>query len=221
MFLVLLVAAGLGSVAEFKAAFPSASVTESPAGGRLTGASGFEARDLGEKPEAAARAFLQKYGGAFGIDPRQRLVAHTSLSPGQVGPVRFERRIDGLPLFNGDVVVGIDAKGTVITVNAADVPTQQTGRARISRKGAIRTATTAIRGLRAADAPRAERGWLASGQQIRPVWRVDLVATRPPGDWRSYVDAETGAVLLRVNLRNNGGGISPKRSAADLASPKR
>ena len=111
MFQILLVAAALGPVAEFKAAFPAASVSESRAGGRLTGASGFEAPSPGETPEAAARAFLKKYGAAFGIDPRQELVVRTSLAAGQVGPVRFERRIDGLPLFDGDVVVGIDAKG--------------------------------------------------------------------------------------------------------------
>ncbi len=222
MFQVLLVAAALGPVADFKAAFPAASVIESPAGGRLTSASGFEASGLGDTPEAAARAFLKEYGAAFGIDPRQELVARTALAAGQVGPVRFERHIDGLPLFDGDVVVGVDAKGSVILVNAADVPAQVKGRARISRKAAIRAATTAIRGLQTADTPRAKRGWRASGQQIRPVWRVDLVAARPPGDWRTYVDAETGKVFLRVDLRTSDGvGISPNRSAADLSSPKR
>jgi hypothetical protein len=201
----LLLAATLGpsGLADFKAAFPAASIIESPAGGRLTHASGFEAAGLGDTPEAAARAFLAKYGAVFGIDPRQELVARGTPAPGQPGAVRFERRIDGLPLFDGDVVVGANAGNAVILVNGADVPAQMKGRARISRKAAIRAAKTAIPGLERSDAPRAERGWRAAGQAIRPVWRVDFIAARPPGDWRTYVDAETGKVLLRVDLRAN------------------
>ena len=35
----------------------------------------------------------------------------------------------------------------------------------------------------------------------RPVWRVDVIATKPSGAFRCYVDAETGKVLLRTDLR--------------------
>jgi Zn-dependent metalloprotease len=124
--------------------------------------------------------------------------------------VRFERRIDGLPLFDGDVVVGVGAKNAIILVNGSDVPAQVKGRARISRKTAIRAAKAAIPGLENSDTARTERGWYAAGQVIRPVWRVDLTAARPPGDWRSYVDAETGKVLLRVDLRAYGAGLNPR-----------
>jgi len=115
--------------------------------------------------------------------------------------VRFEREIDGLPVFDGDVVVGVDASNAVILVSASDVPTRVQGRSRISPKTAIRAARAAIPDLEIRDEPRAARGWRALVSVVRPVWRVDLVATRPPGDFRSYVDAETGKVLLRVDLR--------------------
>jgi len=205
MIAAVLLAAGLGagSAAEFKAAFPSASTIESPAGGRLIHASGFRASDPEETPEAAARAFLTKFGAAFGIGPRQQLIARGTPAHDQAGPVRFERHIDGSPVFDGDVVVGLDTTNAVILVNCADVPPRLAGRARISRNAAIRAAKAAMPGLRTSDAPRAERGWRAAGDVIRPVWRVDFAATRPLGDWRTYVDAATGKVLLRTNLRRN------------------
>jgi hypothetical protein len=203
MVSVLMLAATLavGSPSDFKTAFPAATTIESPARGRLTNASGFEAPGLGDTPEAAARAFLARYGPAFGVTARQELVARGAPSPGQPGPVRFERRIDGLPLFDGDVVVGVDSRNTIILVNGTDVSTKVNGRARISRKAAIRAAKASLPGLATSDVPRPERGWRAVGSVIRPVWRVDFTAAQPPGDWRTYVDAETGKVLLRVDLR--------------------
>ncbi len=186
---------------EWKAAFPQATTTESPAGGRFTSASGFEAPGLGKTPEAAARAFLRRYGAAFGVVRGQELVAQTAPRPGRHGAVRFERRIGGLPLFDGDVVVGVDSANSVVLVNAADVPPRVTGRPRLSRAAAIRAAADAMPGVEMARGARARRGWRAAGTSIRPVWRVDLAAVRPPGEWRTYVDAETGKVLLRVDLR--------------------
>src|SRR4051794_34499868 len=72
MVALLLAAAGAGA-ASFKAAFPQASVTEAPAIGTLTSASGFEAHGLGKTPEEAARAFLDRYGAAFGVGSAQEL----------------------------------------------------------------------------------------------------------------------------------------------------
>jgi Zn-dependent metalloprotease len=224
MISILMLAATLPAAgpADFEAAFPGASVIESPTRGRLTSASGFEAAGLGETPEAAARAFLAKYGPAFGINPPQELVARNTLMSGHPGPVRFERRIDGSPVFDGDVVVGVNASNAVILVNSTDVPGQVEGRARISRAVAIRAAKRAIPRLEMSDSPRAERGWRAAGQAIRPVWRVDFTAARPPGDWRTYVDAETGKVHLRVDLRTNarGLGVAPHRGGLERPVPR-
>ncbi len=225
MILALVLAAALGSggVEEFKTAFPGASVVESPGGGRLTSASGFEALGLGDAPETAARAFLRRYGAAFGLTARQELVVHGAPRPGQLGAVRFERRIGGLPLFDGDVVVGVDARNAVILVNGTDVPTRLKGRFRISRKAAIRAARAALPGLVTSDEPRTARGWHAAAQVVRPVWRVELTAARPAGDWRTYVDAETGRVLSRVDLRADAPGpdAAPPRGELGPPAPRR
>ena len=211
----------LGGVDDFRAAFPEASTIESPAGGHLTQASGFEARGLGATAEASARAFLSRYGAAFGIGPHEKLVARGAPAPGRSGPVRFERHIHGMPVFDGDLTVGVNAANAVILVNASRAPAETSGIVRISRKAAIRAAKAAMPGLESTDDPRTARGWRGFGRVLRPVWRVDFVASRPAGDWRSYVDAETGKVLLRIDLRASGGtgtGIVPEPS---LLGPER
>lgn len=186
----------------FRADFPGAKTIASTAGGRLVQASGFSASGLGATPEAAARAFLRRYGADFGIGARQELVARRDAEPGSVVAVAFERRIAGAPLFDADVVVGVDASGAVILVNAVAVPARVAGgRARVSRAAAIRAARAGLEGLAGAGPPAAERGWRAGGDSIRPVWRVDFVAERPPGAWRTYVDAQTGKVLFRMDRR--------------------
>ncbi|MEI7705865.1 MAG: PepSY domain-containing protein, partial [Deltaproteobacteria bacterium] len=181
--------------------FPGVETSVSTSGERLTHASGFRAPGLGETPEAAARAFLARYAAAFGIGPKQVLVLQAAPASGQPGAVRLERRIDGLPIFDGDIVVGVDTQGAVFLVNTGDIPGDGAGRFRISRKVAIDRARAAIQGLETTDTPRAERGWRSDGKVVRPVWRVDFAAARPPGDWRTFVDAETGKVLQRMNLR--------------------
>jgi hypothetical protein len=195
------VAIGSAAVAAFKSDFPGASVVESPAGGRLTHASAFEARDLGNTPEAAARAFLRKYAAAFGVGDGQELVVNGAPAQGRPGPVRFERRVGGLTVFDGWIVVGVDSRNAVILVNAADVPADVTGHHRISRAAAIRAARSGVPGLRPSSVTRAARGWKAAAQTVRPAWRIDFIADDPPGDLRVYVDAENASVLFRANLR--------------------
>jgi Zn-dependent metalloprotease len=169
-------------------------VVEASPGGQLTHASDFSAPGLGKTPEAAARAFLKKYRGALGIGPRMALVARHAADPGTAGAVSFERQIDGLPVYDAGIVVGLDATGSVVLVNAAAVPAKVSGSQRTSRSAAIKAARAGIPELAAAQAV-AERGWRGVLDTIRPVWRVDFT------DWRTYVDGQTGKVLFKVDRR--------------------
>ena len=161
---IIAAAALSGGAAAFKAARPDASVIPSGDGSRLTHASGFEAAGLGDSPERAAAAFLEKYASAFGIGPRQKLVAIDHPAPGPAVVVHFERQINGMPVFDGAIAVGLNAANAVIVVNSADVPAAGSGRARVSRKEAIRLAKAAIPKLVTSDVPRAERGWREIGR---------------------------------------------------------
>lgn len=197
--LLLAVVLGHGP-AEFQAAFPSATVTRAPSGDRLTAASGFEAPGLGATPVLAARAFLERYGLAFGLAPRHELRLRSAPAAGAPGAVRFERRIAGLPVFEGDLIVGVDARAAVILVNTADVPPRVSGRWRLTRKAAVAAAGADLPG-KVTGRARAAQGWRPFGGAIRPVWRVDLATREPAGEWRSDVDADTGKVLFRTDLR--------------------
>jgi Zn-dependent metalloprotease len=195
-------AAATGGAAEFMAAYPSASVVLTSDRARLSHASAFEAPSPGKTPEAAALAFLQKFHAAFGITSRQKLVAKDHPQPGQAVILHFERRIDGQPVFDGDIVVAMNAGSAVTLVNSGDVPAKIGGRMRISRQAAINAAQAAIPGLEGAGTPKAVPGWRTSGKAVAPMWRVDFSAAQPAGDWRSYVNGESGKVVERVDLRS-------------------
>ena len=214
MIALLLAAAAAGS---FQADFPDAAVIKGAHDEQLKSASGFSAKDLGDTSGKAARAFLEKYGQAFGVGAPFELVLRGEPGKGTVGPVRFERRIGAWPLFDGDVVVGVDAANAVMLVNAADVPAEVVKRGRISKAAAIEAAKASIPDLAADDKPRAQRGYKAVGETVRPVWRVEFTASKPAGDFRIDVDARTGKVLHRVNLRvNSSGGFGGLKNAGTL-----
>ena len=103
---------------------------------RLVHASGFLAATGAQEPEEAGREFLSTYGALFGVTERQVLVLKTSPAQGEVGAVRFERTIDGLPVFGGDLVVGVDANARVLVVNGADVPPSVSGRHALGEEAA-------------------------------------------------------------------------------------
>jgi Zn-dependent metalloprotease len=203
MIAALVLAATLSApheVASFKAAFPGASVIESPTGRTMTNASGFETAPLATTPVAAARRFLAKYGAAFGVTYGEELVVRASPQRGETGPVRFERRRRGMPIFDADIVIGVTGTNCVMLVNGSELPANVSGRSRISRRAAVRTAAREAPGNHSEGA-RATLGWRASLQTLRPVWRVEFTAEQG-GEWRAFVDADTGKVLLRVSTRD-------------------
>jgi len=164
-------------------------------------ASGFLAQ-TGGTPEDAARAFLWAYGAAFGVTDRQVLVLKGAPSLGDVGAVRFERTIDGLPVFGGDLVVGVDSLRRVFLVNATDIGPSVSGRHGLDEAAALRAAVASFAdAVRGAGPATVAAGWRAFGNSARAVYRVDFIAEHPAGDWRVYVDGESGKALFRENLR--------------------
>ena len=90
-------------------------------------------------------------------------------------------------------------------------------KSRISKAAAIEAAKAAILNLATDDQPRARPGYKALGSTVRPVWRVEFAAAQPAFDFRTDVDARSGKVISRVNLRvTDSGGIAGPKNLGPL-----
>lgn len=188
---------------ELTSQHPGISLIASADPERLVHASGFLFESGAMRPEDAAAAFLGRHGAAFGVSPRQGLVLQSAPAAGEAGAVRYERTIDGLPVFDGGLVVGVDARNRVFVVNSADVPPAVSGRHMLGEAAARSAAVASFpNGLLGAGPASVAAGWRAVGPSVRAVYRVDVIAGEPAGDWRVSVDGETGLVLFREDLRD-------------------
>lgn len=215
-----------GPVERFARDHPRSEMLATPDGSRLLHASGFLADLAAPGPVEAARAFLAAQGAAFGVAPAHELVLKGAPAAGGVGAVRFERRIGGLPVFGGDLVVGVDGRSRVFAVNSADVPPATSGSHAIGESGARAAALASFPGgARGAGPASVSAGWRRLVSGLRAVYRVDFVAAEPPGDWRVFVDGETSAPLFREDLRAYASApgrayeVSPTETAAAPCSP--
>src|SRR5262249_38965196 len=193
MLALVLWLAAVAPAQRFLQAHPESSTVLSADGRVLVHASGFLSPNPGRTPEAAARNFLSTHGATFGVAAPQELVVRQTPAPGQVGAVRFERRVGGLPVFGGDVVVGVDAQALVFVVHTSEVAQTLTGRHALGQAAAVRSALSSFPGNALGAVPVAvAAGWRSILGTLRAVYRVDLIVERPFGSWRIFVDAETG-----------------------------
>jgi hypothetical protein len=163
------------------------------------------------RAEAAARAVAAP--GATATLRREEAL-------GSARAFRFERRIEGLPVFGGDAVALVDRAGAATLVRAESLP-RATGSFRLGDVEAAGLAVARLgTGARLLSQPRAEPGWALVAGSLRPAFRVDLAASSPAGDWRVLVDADSGVVLLAHDRRRSSHAwvyeVSP---AEDLSGP--
>jgi hypothetical protein len=104
----------------------------------------------------------------------------------------------GLPVFGGDSLEVRDETDRLM-FTVGDSLRSQAGAFRVDREGARRAATGVVTG--AHDFWRTDPGWLPVSGTLRAAWRVDVRTSAPSGDWRVFVDAETGRVLLARDRR--------------------
>ena len=177
------------------------------ADGHFTHASGFLTETGAHDPESAARLFLSTYEDEFGIGSEGLELRGVPLL-GRPGAVKFARTIGGMQLFGGDVTVGVDERHRVFLVNAGAGAGIVSGSHQIGEQAAHQAALLAVAGG-GADAG---EGTIVAGYRnilgsTRAVYRVDFI--NQAGDWRSFVDGQTGKVLLRQNQRNYVGASAP------------
>ena len=215
-------------IAALAAAAPARALEEDPPDGTAHLATRLpppERPGLREGPAAAARAWLASRSGDVGLVGAE-LTLEVSPPPGVAGAVRFRRSIAGLPVLNGSVHVALDAAGAVRGLRAGGGASSTSGRFALDGGAAARAAAAALGGtapLRRG--PVVRPGWWAVGGVARAVYEVEHASEEPEGEWRSTVDAETGRVLFREDLRLHASAsgrvyaLSPVEQAGGLACP--
>ena len=166
---------------------------------RIVHASGFLAPATGGDPATAARLFLAGRGSDFGVSGRETLAVRSAPPEGTAGAVRFERRIDGLPVLNGGINVLVGAGAEVLGVESADVARVVSGRFAMSEAAASARATAAIR-KGSISFRSSKRGWWSNGTATRAAYEVQLGTLDPAGAWKVLVDAEDGRILFIDDL---------------------
>src|SRR5437868_14493956 len=121
-------AVAAGAVSRFASDHTGSERINAADGTSLAHASGFSFETSARTPQEAARAFLRRHGEAFGVTPQHSLRLAIAPPAGNAGAVRFHRLIDGLPIFGGDVVIGVDAKNRVFLVNSGPAGPMSSGR---------------------------------------------------------------------------------------------
>ena len=163
-------------------------------------------------PAATARAHLAGHPLLAGLDPAALRTVSVTEAPSGDDLVRFQQRVDGVPVVAGQLVAMLDASGRLATVRGEvslgtvatsyDVPAStaaRTARAAVARSTGIPPADLRTGRPRRAyyDASLVERG---GAPGARAVWSVHVRAVDDPAvRERFLIDAATGQVALRTS----------------------
>ncbi|MGH2657149.1 MAG: M4 family metallopeptidase, partial [Actinomycetota bacterium] len=162
---------------------------------------------------AIARAFLQRYGRAFGVrdQAKELRVMSTRPAPSGRSVVRFQQVHEGVPVLGGELVVNLDADGGVLSASGEALPgpgiSVEPG---VTASEARRAAIAAVAGRRGTGADGLEATapslWIYDSRILGGpgldiptlVWRMD-VRGEGPIDELVLVDARLGNVALRID----------------------
>jgi extracellular elastinolytic metalloproteinase len=181
-----------------------------------------------DKPDTIARGFLAEHSAMFGLDRSQIFEMKLRNEDNDQGTtfLNYEQMIDGIPVFQGQVQVAVNADGQVISINEGlvipDASINTTPR--LSETEAMQRAFLLAGRLAPASfemmEDRSDKGERAvylnplgaSRENILSGMRIMRVGSRAVLAWHSYVDvgpgewyeflfdADTGEMLFRNNL---------------------
>ncbi|MCB9785365.1 MAG: hypothetical protein H6744_01615 [Deltaproteobacteria bacterium] len=112
--------------------------------------------------------------------------------------VRFEQRLDGLPVLRCGLTVSLDRDGAVVSVVDETVRVLEVRRGAVAAGDAEVVAREAV--ARRVAGPTSvvvqpTRAWVVADAVARPVWSVRVAAPQGLQVYRVVVDAETGRAL--------------------------
>jgi bacillolysin len=174
----------------------------------------------GASPVAAARAFVDRYGPAFGAggpgqDSLQVVGTRRPDTPeggGAAATVRLQQTHEGIPVLAGELNVQLDAENRVLSAAGELLPhpeldttptlaaheAEETARRSVARNGGVDVAALSA----AASELWIHNPVLLGGPGLdlnRLVWRTEITADEPPVRELVLVDAHSGAVVLSID----------------------
>ncbi len=176
--------------------------------GRLTTLRGRVALP-GRSAEEAAQSFLVKYAPILRVAPNLedlRLVAATSDLGGST--VRFAQEYEGVPVFDGALVLGFDPGGALVHVVSDYVPDLLVPvTPALSADNALALAEASVgEPLPASTSPRLV---VVLGDREHDghylVWQVTVALDLPVGSWHLFFDAQSGELVRSIDLVKRAG----------------
>jgi bacillolysin len=183
--------------------------------------------------ERAGRAFLTQYRALFRMSaPDDELDAVESLTD-EVGMThaRFSQRQDGVPVWDGDLIVHFADDGAIVCVNGryqpvpsmSAVPSRSSDEARVAAVEDARAARPEVDAN--AFSTLAPKLWIypTSPTDARLAWRVETVIEDAvqPQRFETFVDAADGSILHRtdtlMHLEGSGVGVFGDRKQFQIA----
>jgi hypothetical protein len=154
--------------------------------------------------DSTARAFLQAYHAALGLDESLADLRLVSIRHALGSShVVFQQTLDGRPVYGAFLAVHLDGDGQIQVVHNRNHPglRLETPAAPMPAVQAVQEARAAIQfGAPRANSPAPELVVLPKDDDLgRLVWRVLISAAQPQGDWEVLLDAATGQVIKRYN----------------------
>ncbi|MDQ3232162.1 MAG: proprotein convertase P-domain-containing protein, partial [Pseudobdellovibrionaceae bacterium] len=158
-------------------------------------------------PVSTAWSYLRAQSADFGLTPDLYGITLQKQQESLIGwHLRFSQTQNGVPIEGAEIIISVaKADNRIYTVYSTVQPRPMT-LARNSRRLVLDHAYDrawnflGVHG-KLFEAPAGTLMYLAEGETLRAVYRVDLSTTAPYGAWRVYVDAESGKILRHEDQR--------------------
>ena len=184
-------------------ALPCAEVTWDMGGAWPATLRGCQFDAASDDAAGTARAFLQAYHAALGLDDGLANLRLYSIRHGLASShVVFQQTLGGWPVYGAYLSVHLDGDGQIQVVhNRARPGLRLESTAPMPAVQAVQQARAAIQfGAPRANSPAPELVVQPLGDDLaRLAWRVLISAAQPQGDWEVLLDAATGQVIKRYN----------------------
>ena len=177
-----------------------------------------EASSSSKSPKAIATSFLKKIAPDLKIKSDLSQLKFDKVKESVLGThVLFQQYHDGKPISTAWVRVDIDKDGKVFNVQNDLVPAPLVAKAKApARRGAVPAVTEKAAQKVALDAVDGKTKEVLEKELLyfpfqgvpTQAWKIIVKTEKPAGEWKFYIDVQTGGVLDRTNLlkRSNGKG---------------